>query len=544
MSSILVPSTTTDYFWSVPKLNDHFTLGQGYVDGGMNYDVTSITSDIKSTIIASRAVKSGANAGFSDVYVYTLYTTSNNYYLSLTKIDKDNTSFFIGEKQFSQFYLAGQPNNRSSFDGRKVKDFYVEDNGRVLHIIYAESTTVWYDIYEYDSSGTFGVNWTPINTYTVNSNLRQNKTYWRFAPDNKSVITYNVVSGNAEYQIIKLRDGDHTHMTLNPIATYTCTEGVESYTVNGIVVNNDCTQFMLFGDDVYSYYNVTNVDTSNVLTCNKTLVKDDRLPLTHYMQWIDRNQLLAISQESAPLIRTMIMRDAYSDVSGWVIGPGGDGSIARTLTNSRGQSVQVGGSGGDGGQVNSFDWSFIKRNQTVQINIENNRTTVVGNGQTVTALKGNDGTANDSNTVPNTGIRFNGTPGRGLLSTHTFTSNTTGGLGRQLDIKPFDGATDQYTYGAGGGPGGLGGGQSGSSGGALGTNENAKDGENGRVGHGDGGGGGAYNTPFGTPGKGGSGAVAIKVNKHKIGQITGEHTISTHDNYSIIFWTSSGSYTV
>lgn len=352
-TSILVKSQPAEYNWWVPTADGEWLVGQEIIDAGLNYDVEPYEASLSNTVIAFRAVKDG-----DDIYCYVLHTERGLGFLGLTKIDKYGTTFNLGRKQLVSYYLAGEPNNRKSYtDFTNIKDFYIEDSGRVLHIVYAESSTVWRDIYEYDATGEYGTNWSPINTYTVYSDLHDANADWRFSADNRAVVIsdFNVVRS---LKVVFLAQGDHTRLSLAPTSTKTCSvTPLLSYTNNGCMLNADATQAITFANNIYSIINFTDVVNTNELVCETIHVEDDRLPSTNHMQWVDYNRVLALSQE--PTLRSLTMQNAHTEIKGRLVGSA----------------------------IKTFDWGYIKPNKIITITLTSTNLSITDGTNTETQNK-------------------------------------------------------------------------------------------------------------------------------------------------------------
>ena len=540
----LCESEPTRQRWIVPDAS--LFAKEGWVDRYDNLDVRAVSnaasvffSGTNATVHACRIVEDRHNPGGH--YLYYLFThhqsAGNRFFLRQVKLDKDDKviSSSNSQKQYTTFFLAGHPNNRMAFDAAKVKDFSISGNGRVLHIVYAHSATVWYDIYEY-ASADYSVSWIPENTNRIHAGLLNSagNTFWKFSASNMQVAAalYNATAKTLQVRLFALTAGDHTNLTAQPAQTLEHTFSNVAVAPNGILLSDDMNQFVLLGNGEYTLCNMASASGS-VFTAATQKVTDARFSAMDCGDWLPNDDVLWLSKESAlAQPYRVMMHDARVDIEVWVVGPGGDGGPARSGTAPDGQTIYIGGSGGDGGEVVKADVRGLAPGTPLTIEVGRDRTRLVVAGKTITARKGAAGTANQGGEVSlvagGLGNRY-GNPGKGCQGSINPVGSV-GGLGQSLDLNPFDGTLDPVQYGRGGGGGGNGGGQSGSLGGRRGTNDNVRDGQPGTDGKGDGGGGGRFNAPFGRGGSGGLGGVYVKVLKYlrgrpSVGQTHGEHTM-------------------
>jgi hypothetical protein len=161
-------------------------------------------------------------------------------------------------------------------------------------------------------------------------------------------------------------------------------------------------------------------------------------------------------------------------------------------------------------------------------------------GGTATSGQGNNGgTGNE------TGPNYGSGGGGGASTTGAAGTSTSGGNGGAGLASSITGSSVTRAGGGGGGTydGGTGG--SGGTGGGGAGKASAGNGTNGTVNTGGGGGGGGANsTTGGAGGSGGSGIVILRMlTSNYSGTTTGSPTITTDGSYTVLTYTSSGSYT-
>ena len=555
----LCQSEPTRERWIVPDAA--LFAKEGWVDAFGNMDVRAISttgetsiSDIfyppaNATVHAFRIVPDANNPGGH--YLYFLfayhYASGNRFFLRQVKLDENDNILSHQQKEYTTFFLAGQPNNRMAFDGAKVKDFSISGNGRALHIVYAHSATVWYDIYEYASSD-YAVSWIPENTNQIHAGVLNSagNTFWKFSSSNMRVIAalYNATAKTLQVRLLALTPGDHTNLTAAPAQTLEHTLRNVAAQPDGVLVSDDLNQFVLLGNGEFTRCNLASVSgTAFTVSTHKTT--DARFQHMHHAAWTEGLLFWMSKTPARALPYRVMMHDARVNLEGWMVGPGGDGSPARSGTAPDGQTIYIGGGGGDGGEVLKFSANNISPATPMTITVTDQITRLSIAGQTIEARKGANGTANEGNEISRAlgglGNRF-GNPGNGCQGSIS-PIGTVGGLGQSLDLAPFDGTDDPVQYGRAGGGGGDGGGQSGSQGGQRGSNDNVRDGQDGQDGKGDGGGGGRFNAPIGRGGKGGKGGVYIQTSRYLAGQTPRPATSTDYQNQTMHAYTTSGIYT-
>ena len=543
-TAYLCQSEPTRERWIVPDAA--LFAKESWLDAFGNMDVRAVSTtgtiriaDIfyppaNATVHAFRVVPDAHNPGGHYLYfLFTYhYTSGNRFFLRQVRLDENDLILSHQQKEYTTFFLAGQPNNRMAFDGTKVKDFSISGNGRVLHIVYAHSATVWYDIYEYASTD-YGVNWIPENTNQIHAGVLNSagNTLWKFSSSNLRAIAllYNATAKTLQVRLLVLTAGDHTSLTAAPAQTLEHTFRNVAAQPDGVLVSEDLNQFVLLGSGEFTRCNLVSVSgTAFTVSTHKTT--DTRFAHMHYADWAGNDVFWLSRAPARALPYRVMMHDARVDIELWAVGPGGDGSPARSGTAPDGQTIYIGGSAGDGGEVLKVTIRNLAPGTPLEIEVSADRTQIVVAGQTITARKGAAGTANQggetSVVAGGLGNRY-GNPGKGCRGVVN-PVGAVGGLGQSLDLNPFDGTPDAVQYGRGGGGGGYGGGESGALGGRRGTNDNVQNGQDGTDGKGDGGGGGRFGAPFGQGGTGGLGGVYVKVLKYMRGRpdtgwVHGEH---------------------
>ena len=532
---------------------------EGWVDSDSNLSVRQMTgADIASifyapadaTVRACRIVADADNAGHHYIYVFFTYhySTGDRNFLRQVKVDSGGgliTPF--QQKEYTNFFLAGQPNNRKALDGAKVKDFSISANGRVLHIVYAESNAVWYDIYEY-ASADYSVGWIPENTNQIHAGVLNSdgNTFWKFSASNLAVVAalYNATLKTLQVRLFALTTGDHTNLTSAPQTTLEHTfTGVNSEPA-GVLVSDDLTQAVLLGDGGYTLCNMSSVSGS-AFSATRQTVLDRRFADMHIADWMPNNSVFWLSKSSARAMPyEVFFHDARIDLEAWIVGPGGNGSAERSGTAPDGQTIYIGGAGADGGEVLHIKITGLSPGTPMTVQVSSLETVLTVAGQTIRAKKGADGTANQGGEIARVtgglGNRF-GNPGKGCQGSIN-PIGTVGGRGQKLDLNPYDGTDDSIEYGRGGGGGGDGGGQSGSLGGQRGSNSNVRNGQDGQDGKGDGGGGARFNSPFGRGGRGGKGGVYALESRYIAGTTRNEATHETYQDKTMRVFLDNGQY--
>jgi len=194
-------------------------------------------------------------------------------------------------------------------------------------------------------------------------------------------------------------------------------------------------------------------------------------------------------------------------------GVGGGGGGANDVTNE--WDGLSGGSGGGGGSAGS-----------------------IGAGGAATSGQGNAGGAGGTDFA--SWRNGGGGGGKGAVGGAVVTA-TVGGNGGNGGASSITGSSITYAGGGGGGGGGSGtGGTGGTGGGGNGTNGSTT-GVAGTANLGGGGGGGGYPAAGGA---GGSGVVILRIlTSNYSGVTTGSPTVTTDGSYTVVKYTSSGSYT-
>jgi hypothetical protein len=206
------------------------------------------------------------------------------------------------------------------------------------------------------------------------------------------------------------------------------------------------------------------------------------------------------------------------------VGGGGSNSVFNSITATRGGNGGAGGgfvgaSGGSGGGGGGA----------------NNTTTYAGGAGT--AGQGNNG-GNGYYQGAGGGGGAGATGGNGTNSGAGVTGGI-GGNGGNGSASSITGSSVTYAGGGGGGGYEVSGGSGGSGGGGAGVNSSGTAG-NGTANTGGGGGG----HPFGSGGSGGSGVVIMRIlTSEYSGVTTGSPTVTTDGSYTVVRFTSSGSYT-
>ena len=279
--SLLCDSMDPNQHWIIPIADGKFKA-TGILSAGMNYAVEQAHAHALGT--NTHDIKAFKVAGGSDGVFYVYYLYRNK--LEIIKVDGSKTTT-VGSKTFSDFYLATAPNNRKSFDYNKVKDILVTGNGRVLHIIYADSSAVWYDIYEYDSGSEFTPNWVPINTNIVHADYRGTHDVWGISSNGAfvAIAAYSASTNMLALGLFQGTAGDHTNVQKKPHQFYKASV-TEEFAPIGIMVSDNGSQIITTHHSYYRVWNVTGIDSNtSTMTVSDHKVVDNRVNALHFVQW-------------------------------------------------------------------------------------------------------------------------------------------------------------------------------------------------------------------------------------------------------------------
>ena len=389
--AILANSDQQEFTWDSAG---RMTVTEITAQAGLLGAVNNLTN-LHTQIIAMQALLDPDNIG--GYLVYLMMLDKGGHYLRQYRLSATGVLNLRGQKQYTDYYHSS---GRKTFFSKNVKDFSLEDSGRVLHMVYMDSVLGLLDIYEYTSTS-YGTNWVSENTYTVHSALSLNNDviYWRFLPGYQAALLaknrVRDVYTDWIVTLVKLTASDHTRLIAAPAVTRTIQIPRD---VKGLMARQDCGQIIEIIDaiedsesseDFVRAYDVTGVDVGpnagkllgtdawlrgNAVPTDASLANNDNYPTV--ISWTPDGQVALIAQNLTTGNRLYrAERNAgVSDLTLHLFGGGAAGAAAQ----GTGAARTSGGGGGSG--------HYVRR--TVQVSTGDVLNIAVGTGGLVVDTTG------------------------------------------------------------------------------------------------------------------------------------------------------------